>query len=1358
MSTQPQLPVTALASITRTPGLELVLAGQGSSLYVHSTVTAAPQLIYVHRVFGDQSIHGIFTLQLDNKHTPPQRAFTTRCLVWGGRSVAILEIHVRDLSVPLEIHCQDVLREQTVKAWILDACVTSPELGRRGQESVSTLALLVTAHNEVLSITSSPLSLEPFVSFHIEAVATGPRSVLYSAHLNVLNCFDVLIAGGTIFGEVQLWHIDGRDLVIGQPTPVPSKLLRRFTGHVGSVFGVRLLNSWQEHSHKVLLASCSDDRTIRVWNTGSLLENDQKVDAPARRQPEALTGFQVSGETEIAQPSDCLCSAMGHASRIWSLKFWQDARGTFILSFGEDASVHIWKLLQNSKMHREPQHLARVQLKRQRALSFHQGKNIWAAELFFGVDGSSKVLTGGADGYILASPLIPPLGVMTWTGTLAECFAYPRPAESRISMKSIFESMTGTWRMERAIISKLNTYPSGTFQGEATLQPRPPSDSEFDLEMLYHEHGQFQANQGMRSPASRKYVYRYQIKDDQLTAWFVKPYEGTAVDYLFHQVNAEWSSSRECSASQVTAQGHHLCVKDDYNARYTFKLQEGRLTTWTLSYNVKGPHKDYISTAKYIRTSSAAEPPSAYGSPAETTDVEKVEENANFKVYCWLSADAILATTSDGRVLLGTLHVDLSPPSADGRHNLNVSWRCVGQFDDLRSYSLCTRVGPDIALLASASGQVYMYNHKKTAVEPIVKMERKVAAILAQSSSSSIKDVLIVVACQGQPQAHCFTISCTEFDLSSGTLPLDLPAQFPVTSGDTHGASCILLGSRSGALCLYEIDFSNSMESMGPAFNLRHAHGTDSVTGVLAYPASVPDQGPCCFFTTGRDGTFAIHRVTRGRHLETVHRSGPLSRMNLQGLSFNAHLDDVVLWGFQDKYFMAWSQKQHRELLRVDCGGCHRDWSYCNGHGQEPIGQLVWTQAGRCHIYSQPHASHDVVQQGGHGRDIKSIAVRPLNAADGLPVLIATGAEDTHIQVSRIVPREDINFAKIEPLAVISENVTGVHALRWTPGGEFLLSAGGKEELTIWHVQPVPGLQGGVIRVASAPVVTALAELRVTDFDILELEQRPGSQAVSMMIASAYSNSTFRLWLFSHTSGKTEINLLAAATYGNWCITHCHFFALACVTYLVTASTDGSLAFWAIPDVDLSSAQSSTLPLIYRHPVHQSGIKAAIIISVTETEVLIVTGGDDNTLATTRVCESDDASQPHRFACSTLLVPKAHAAAVNAIVDISTRPRTREHAAGDQRKAMESGNLTKRNELRIATTGNDQTVKTWTVELDRTARGAQGIRVRKNGKWCSQVADTVCMDTIVEPDGGMALVVAGIGLEIWQVRVTDLVA
>ncbi|KID97087.1 hypothetical protein MAJ_06968, partial [Metarhizium majus ARSEF 297] len=185
----------------------------------------------------------------------------------------------------------------------------------------------------------------------------------------------------------------------------------------------------------------------------------------------------------------------------------------------------------------------------------------------------------------------------------------------RFMPRAVFRSLLGTWKLERELTSKLPTHPSGHFSGTARFLLRDKTsdglqcarqglglsdpDEDGGMEYLYIEDGEFKTEQGFGFRASRRYVWRYNEKQESLSVWFAKPGDPKRADYLFHEI--EFLQPENGREKGWSAKAGHLCIDDYYDVKYNFAFQAVNLQNWTIEYTVKGPKKDYSIKGGYTR-------------------------------------------------------------------------------------------------------------------------------------------------------------------------------------------------------------------------------------------------------------------------------------------------------------------------------------------------------------------------------------------------------------------------------------------------------------------------------------------------------------------------------------------------------------------------------------------------------------------------------------------------------------------------------------------------------------------------------------------------------------------------------------
>ncbi|KAL8920836.1 MAG: hypothetical protein Q9208_006008 [Pyrenodesmia sp. 3 TL-2023] len=1372
-------PVTALAFAKFRSRL-LLLAGEGPYLKVFDHETT--RLLDAVRVFESQAVHGITTSEFSGSSNG---ATVVKLLVWGNRCLRLGQLH-DDAATAKPKMVLELRQEVQADDWILDVCFL-PD----GSDAV-----FVTAHDVVFHLINAPGGQD----VTLRRVADGPKSMLYSACIDWSGDGRVLVAAGTVFGEVLLWSISEPFFEAGTISRAQSQLHYRFTGHEGSVFGVRispLLSGFCSEGGRRFVASCSDDRTIRLWDVSSL-DGHEATPGENIDKDEASIESLDDPSRRLAR-GRCVATVMGHVSRIWNVRFLVSGSRVDIASFGEDGTAQSWQLSQKPLVKNALTRtgLDYVHLTHRQTYACHSGKNIWASALFQTQDGSHIITTGGGDGRIVSYDVnrdddITKGGTFAGRWTMEEVEAVlEEPGTSSTDGKQaslserIFNALVGDWIIKRDIRSALPTYPSGTFSGEAYFKSRSPSSKNVDKEYLYAENGTFSTDRGLTFQATKQYVYTYQRASDTVCAYFVKPEDGKSIDYLFHKLQLEESTEAKDSQNGqdeyvVKASSYHLCVEDHYTPRYSFHLRNGIVHDWDLMYEVKGPQKDYVTTASYTRRFDGGNRDSGRSHGHHTCGIDRASKEGLhttkdvFKSYTFLTHSAFLVTTAQGKVILGSSTDSIDYPSelpTPSHGGPRVRWELIARLQALTSWSMTTRVvGSELVLISGTDGVVFWYGSAEQRIRPAFELHRKAAFLYAQKVNEvaspskgqvGVERHLVLATCLGIPEAH----------VSNRRGNLSLPESFLVTSACyVEVINAWMLGSRNGALAIYDTSlFPDDADLLEPSFVLQNIHGEDAITVIQCLPEQKTHQS-VYILTAGRDGHYAVYNITTTQKshgqeftLLTVHRSTPTFGPNIEGAAFHQRTHELLLWGFRSTQFVVWNASKNMETMTIECGGAHRHWSYIPRNNGGDGGTFVWTQASVCHVHSQAYASHQVFQSGGHGREIKAMTLSPIlwNFDSSSNQYIATGAEDTAIRIWSY-DRVHGSTVGFKCLGTFTKHTAGIQQMQWSDDGRLLFSAAGCEEFLAWRVRPVPWIGVGAVCEAVCPKVSGDGDLRIMDFCLEEINngqqenQNHKDEARDYRISIVYSDSSLRIFHYtSHSTRGGHFTLLRTGTYTTNCLTQILSLPQQQVdpstqSYLLTASSDGHIALWPFSSPSLPSSPSSTTAIFsaHRHPIHQSAIKSLALIppSSTGNGYLLLSAGDDGALGITRLTLPPiTTTTPSAFpspcpslfpAFSTLLYPKAHAAAINALASIKTLP---------------CGPFANSSLIHtFVTSGNDQRVKTWRVEFLPNRPGTQGLRLKKLGDRPTSVGDVAAVGILKgDGEGGrdIGVLVAGIGME-----------
>lgn len=293
-----QLPITALDFYTSRLGNVYLLAGEDTRLAVYAVEPATEQhsLCWSEDIFYDQPLHGVRVQEPRNGETP-------RIIVWGSSDVAVLDVSALDT----EAKTVDVVARGTAPDWIYDAAVSPWD---------ASLAVVIGAHNEVV-----PSRIDASGTITFGALTSPSRPMLYNGRLAWLSRDTLLVAAGTVFGDVVVWkyHFASNEMSYGR-----HDMLCTLTGHEGSIYSVDISPEITRPDGESvrLLASCSDDRTIRIWDVAT---GQQSTPSDTRPSEVTETGFRPTPDYDAQETGEDavrpVATAMGHISRIWGVKF-----------------------------------------------------------------------------------------------------------------------------------------------------------------------------------------------------------------------------------------------------------------------------------------------------------------------------------------------------------------------------------------------------------------------------------------------------------------------------------------------------------------------------------------------------------------------------------------------------------------------------------------------------------------------------------------------------------------------------------------------------------------------------------------------------------------------------------------------------------------------------------------------------------------------------------------------------------------------------------------------------------------------------------------------------------------------------
>ncbi|KAH2249938.1 hypothetical protein KXW14_004041 [Aspergillus fumigatus] len=722
----------------------------------------------------------------------------------------------------------------------------------------------------------------------------------------------------------------------------------------------------------------------------------------------------------------------------------------------------------------------------------------------------------------------------------------------------------------------------------------------------------------------------------------------------------------------------------------------------------------------------------------------------SFKAFAFISPELFVATTFQGEIQLCSIRTDSGKGQFIFKETLHVE-------DDLRSFSVVSSLPQKgVALLGNARGLIRLYTHGTGLLNQIVQADGRPLQLYFlgydTNTSEALATLTFAISYATLRKADLFQVT-----MQANTEPkvvkteLSLPHGMEVSCASYISSQYLALGIKSGALIVYRL--AETGASLQPIICALRVHGREGVNQITQFSSLFEEAeiSSDYFMTCGRDGDYCIHQLEAmggaDVRLRTIHRSSPAVHLNVEGIYVDRKSRDFMLYGFQSTEFILWNETTHTAVARVDCGGARRIWAFYPSHETPGAGILLWSQSGFNALRIQAGINR-TLRAGGHGREIKSMEVS--RSALERETLIATGAEDTHVRIfAPVEQRNETPWGSFRCLRVLRDHTAGVQQVTWSIDGKTLFSSAGFEELFVWKVRQIPSFGLATVLAASSPKDDPTSELRVTSFDVLDVEEDANG---GFLICLTLSNSTIKIFHYSSLIDGGRFTLLARGAYTSNCLTQVQFLVEGSSLGLITASTDGHFTLWHLDPVlePYYSISASTLRLKQpletlsisppniacenRYQIHSNSIKSMEMARVSAKTLLIVAGGDDNAL-TLSLLSVDFADADAGSHVCTITIPDAHAASVTTVKIL------------EQRQSDSQGKA----QIVLASSGNDHRVKVWGAEVDATQRGPDSIRVKNLVDQYSAVADISSLD-LMHDESGTKLLVCGVGMELLSVQ------
>ncbi|CZR56029.1 related to WD repeat protein WDR6 [Phialocephala subalpina] len=1274
-------PITALAFYQRPDGPLLILAGEGSFLKILEAENS--KLLSQCEVFDDQAIHGIITTETTQEED-------AQVLIWGGTSLNLFK--KSDFERLLAQDSSNLTQEAfEASDWILDAAFSPLD---------SSCCVLITAHNTLLR---ARLNTPLHVTF--ETVASPARSILYSAHLVVEPSGEVLAASGTVFGEIIVWSYSATGV---------SQVLFTFTGHEGSIFGVNISPplTIPDKRQIRLLASCSDDRTIRVWD---LTIGSSTCHVGDKRAVVRETGFGQNNDDQNQSENRCVATVMAHASRIWRVKFLlgQENPHQFpsvnVLSFGEDSTTQQWNFDIRSNVPSELGHSVAnpSRLTPLKACAFHNGKHIWSTALHHGAS-RTMLATGGADGKI---------------SLLELAFPGNRCPQQPIASDETRLQSSGS---------------SGPGPGGANV---PATMSTLGLVPGTREFSSWDLEEDIL-----KYMPSFQTTADQTTSEPTGPELpeselDTATTVLEPDVTK--SPQLELDGKPPKKKKTKKIIKDVFN-KYTFVSESQLLFTTTSGRVVVGKIGETTPWEELMLPRSATLDLKSYSVVHGVPEIRVAYlAGANGNIYTFAGGPQLLEVGKvDGKVAdmftifdPNTSSFDLLVTTLAGKVATLFSIRSVpivpdlvGQFHQSKEYRISEkfivtsagRIG-DLLICGSRSGSLLVFDTKEPAA---FSTEQKFPFL----AGDAITTIIPLPA-----TTNSSTIPATRLEPN---VP-DKPGQSKVS-----GPSYFLTTGRNGIYAIFTARRVLMPNANVPSVTINCVHVGSLPFGPMIEAAwfQGPDQDLLLYGFKSKN--FIVWNETKQFEIANVdcggaHRSYAYSPSGSGGHFAYTKASRLYIH----------SQREPNHAI-VKKGGHGREIKACtvskDGNfvvtGAEDTTILIWSYDDEGSLLDTQFRCQAILQK--HTAGIQYIHWH--QTLSGTNYLFSSGGNEEFFiwsiepipgGIGVVCEATYPDQSQEHDLRIMSLDVTDID------GGMMISLAYSDSTIRTYTYSKNDGFKSVTSGRYTTACLTKIRHLELVSGEEVNVPARLGHQELSYSAEKATSKLDLRNNARKSTSTQ----------------------------YLSTAATDGNLSLWSILLVPESQGQSksifqsSNLTLLGTHKIHQSSIKSLDIIKYNNS-FLVVTGGDDNAIGILIYSTTNHVIDlvPKRYILSS-----THAAAITGLCIL---PRMDEENVLRKRGNSKfiPGIVGDANQppdiIKVVSSGNDQRVKEWHVKLSTDEEnGVEVVGIENTSDRFTSVADVGDMAVLRNGAGDVGdseagdelreqkILIVGNGMEVWKV-------
>ncbi|VVC88065.1 unnamed protein product [Leptidea sinapis] len=399
-----------------------------------------------------------------------------------------------------------------------------------------------------------------------------------------------------------------------------------------------------------------------------------------------------------------------------------------------------------------------------------------------------------------------------------------------------------------------------------------------------------------------------------------------------------------------------------------------------------------------------------------------------------------------------------------------------------------------------------------------------------------------------------------------------------------------IAGDRCGNIHVFVISQNEPIKSF------KHIHGRYGPTSIVIQQN--------CFVTTGRDGTIKYFSLKPLKYLSS-------KEFDFQWVECFVDKNKQYICGFQERVFVIYDLLLHNKILEIPCGGGHRSWDITQyKHKTEKVlcEYVEFMYLKSSSLYLERYNLNNIVSKpiinGSHSKVINCLKTICKNDAE---TLFISGGEDTTLRISTNIGTEFKDVLIYKHLS----NIRTLKAVMIDENRYILISAGGRaqicvkilsiedlsiEEITNYMIKGSDKERKGNNSWRNC-AVDFNPETRIMDLDV-------SVNGDEFIVYAGCSDAILRVFQLL-TIYPHDFKLIKEIKYHDTCILKTKTVNISNRTVLISCTSRGIISVFDEKTLDKP---------IFSTMVHSSGINSLAIKVISESRLLIATGGDDNAI------------------------------------------------------------------------------------------------------------------------------------------------